>query len=86
MDPLYCTKQMGRKGVISSHVTLYSRTERKGATQIAARSTAVLVDQFVKGVAEGRFTKHTRGSLRFVALSFIKKKFGTQLQIDSGTS
>ena len=31
---------MGRKGVISSHVTLYSRTERKGATQIAARSTA----------------------------------------------
>ena len=31
---------MGRKGVISSHATLYSRTERKGATQIAARSTA----------------------------------------------
>ena len=30
---------MGRKGVISSHATLYSRTERKGATQIAARST-----------------------------------------------
>ena len=108
MEPLYCTKQMGGKGVISSHATLYSRTERKGATQIAARSTApiswetpapfpylepcanelfgVLVDQFVKGVAEGRFTKHTRGSLRFVALSFIKKKFGTQLQIDSGTS
>ena len=31
---------MGRKGVISSHATLYSRTERKIATQIAARSTA----------------------------------------------
>ena len=31
---------MGRKGVISSHATLYSRTERKGAAQIAARSTA----------------------------------------------
>ena len=46
----------------------------------------VLVDQFVKGVAEGRFTKHTRGSLHFVALSFIKKKFGTQMEIDSGTS
>ena len=30
---------MGSKGVISSHATLYSRTERKGATQIAARST-----------------------------------------------
>ena len=99
MDPLYCTRQMGRKGVISSHATLYSRTERKGETQIAARSTApiswetpppsppfVLVDQFVKGVAEGRFTKHTRGSLHFVALSFIKKKFGTQMEIDSGTS
>ena len=106
---------MGRKGVISSHAKLYSMTERKGATQIAARSTApisdflgdtstplphclepcvnelfwVLVDQFVKGVAEGRFTKHTRGSLRFVALSFIKKKFGTQMEIDNwknGTS
>ena len=31
---------MGRKSVISSHATLYSRTERKTATQIAARSTA----------------------------------------------
>ena len=30
---------MGRKGVISSHATLYSRTERKRATQIAARTT-----------------------------------------------
>ena len=28
------------KSVISSHVTVYSRTERKGATQIVARSTA----------------------------------------------
>ena len=46
----------------------------------------VLVDQFVKGVAEGRFMKHTRGSLHFLALSFIKKKFGTQMEIDSGTS
>ena len=36
---LSCT-QMGRKGVISSHATLYSRTERKTATQIAARSIA----------------------------------------------
>ena len=35
---------MGRKGVISSHTTLYSRTERKGATQIAARSTAPISD------------------------------------------
>ena len=81
---------MSRKGVISSHITLYSRTERKGATQIAARSTAPInwetPDQFVKGVAEVRFTKHTRGSLHFVALSFFKKKFGTQMAIDSGTS
>ena len=56
---------MGIKGVISSHATLYSRTELERATQIAARSTAPiswetppmpLVDQFVKEVAEGRFT------------------------------
>ena len=33
---------MGRKGVISSHATLYSRTERKRATQIAARSTVAI--------------------------------------------
>ena len=105
---------MGRKGVISSHATLYSRTERKRATQRAARSTVaiswetptpapplprlepcanelfwVLVDQFVKGIAEGHFMKHTRGSLHFLALSFIKKKFGTQMEIDNwknGTS
>ena len=31
---------MGRKGVISSRATVYSKTERKRATQIAARSTA----------------------------------------------
>ena len=30
--------------------------------------------------------KHNRGSLHFLALSFIKKKFGTQMEIDSGTS
>ena len=35
MDPLYFTRQMGRKGVISSHATVYSGTERKRATQIA---------------------------------------------------
>ena len=33
---------MGRKGVTSSHATLYSRTERKRAMQIAARSTALI--------------------------------------------
>ena len=94
---------MGRKGVISNRATVYSKTERKRATQIAARSTApphpppllepcanelfrVPFDQFVKGVAEGCFTKHNRGSLHFLALSFIKKKFGTQIEIDGGTS
>ena len=30
--------------------------------------------------------KHARGSLLFVALRFIKKKFGRQMEIDSGTS
>ena len=40
LEPLYFTGQMGRKGVISSHATLYSRTERKRAMQIAVRSTA----------------------------------------------
>ena len=91
---------MGSKGVISSHATLYARTERNGATQIAARSTSPISWEtpplhprtlcertvLVKVVAEGRFTKHTRGSLHFVALSFIKKKFGRQMEIDSGTS
>ena len=105
MEPLYCDRQMGRKGVISSHATLYSRRECKRPTQIAARSAApisretpppylepcanelfwVLVDRFIKGVAERRFTKHTCGSLHFLALRFIKKKFGTQMEIDSGT-
>ena len=83
---------MGRKGVISSHATLYSRTERKTATQIAARSTApisweipppclepcanelfwVLVDQFVKGVTQGRFMKHIRGTLFSIKLHHEK--------------
>ena len=41
MGPLWLlTRQMGRKGDISSHATLYSRTERKRATQTAARSSA----------------------------------------------
>ena len=40
MDPLYCDRQMGRKGVIPSHATLYSRTECKRPMQIAARSAA----------------------------------------------
>ena len=34
---------------------------------VQTRSVRVLVDQFVKGVAEGRFKKLTRGSLHFLA-------------------
>ena len=48
----------------------------------------VLVDQLIKRVAEVHFKKHTIGSLLFLALSFIKNKFGTstQIEIDSSTS
>ena len=36
---------MGRKGVISSHPTLYSRTECKRLTQIVARSAAPILER-----------------------------------------
>ena len=97
---------MGRKGVISSHATLYSRTECKRPMQIAARSTAliswetppplylepcanelfwVLVDQFVKRGSWGSLYETHPWLFTFFSIKFIKKKFGMQMEIDSGT-